>query len=157
MSVTVRSHWQFITSRTDDLFAYGDKLMQALLDQEVCVPEFGNGSVAADVERGLIEIEATASGSTLADAVATNRACVRFCMRLESVPLTGQRTTKRCRRSSLACRPRLLPTPDPSGHYGHDGFPPARARRSSQAPAKHQRRSDRMMPGLPVVRPCLKG
>jgi hypothetical protein len=77
MSVTVHSHWQFIADGEGDLFAYGDKLMQALLDQEECTSAFKDVAVAADTGRGLLEIEANTSGDTLSEAIATTAACVR--------------------------------------------------------------------------------
>jgi hypothetical protein len=77
MTVTVHSHWTFITNTTDNLFAYGDKVMQAMLDLEKCTPGFADPAVAADAERGVIEIEAEATGNDLSHAIATVHAAVR--------------------------------------------------------------------------------
>lgn len=77
MSVTIHSHWEFIALDGEDLSPYGDKIMQALLDQEGCRPEFTDSAVATDSLRRVLEIEANATGADLSDAVATVRACVR--------------------------------------------------------------------------------
>lgn len=78
MSIRIHSHWEFIVETNgEDLFAFGDKLMHALLDQEQCTPEFADSAVAADAGRGILEIEADATGEDLSHALATVRACVR--------------------------------------------------------------------------------
>lgn len=77
MTIAIHSHWEFLADGDADLFAYGDKVMQALLDQERCTPEFTDSAVAADMGRHVLEIEANACGSELSDAIATVRACVR--------------------------------------------------------------------------------
>jgi hypothetical protein len=77
MSVTVHSHWVFLTGLRDDLFAFCDTLIQALLDQERCLTGFSDSAVSADAARGLIEIEANATGDDLSHAMALVQSAVR--------------------------------------------------------------------------------
>lgn len=76
-TVTVHSHWVFLANLTDDLFAIGDKLMQALLDQEKCNRTFSDSAVAVDGERVTVEVEANATGRNLSEAIATAHSAVR--------------------------------------------------------------------------------
>lgn len=80
MSTTIHSRWEFLVKSGDHLFAFGDKLMLALLTQEECRSEFTDVAVAADSDRGVIEVEANATGDDMSDAIAIVRACVRAAM-----------------------------------------------------------------------------
>jgi hypothetical protein len=74
----VHSHWVFLAvDLGDDLFAFGDKLMHALLDQETCNKTFSDSAVSVDAGNHLLEIEANATGDTLSDAIATVQSAVR--------------------------------------------------------------------------------
>jgi hypothetical protein len=76
--VMVHSHWVFIAvDLGHDLFAFCDKLMQALLDQERCDKSFSDSAVSADAGHHQIEIEANATGNTLSDAIATAQSALR--------------------------------------------------------------------------------
>lgn len=79
MTIRVHSHLVFIVDRADrdDLFAYADKLMNALLNQETCNSAFTDSAVSADAARGVIEIEADASGREPSHAIASLQAAVR--------------------------------------------------------------------------------
>ncbi|EHY90516.1 hypothetical protein ACQPZU_04390 [Saccharomonospora azurea] len=80
MSTAIHAHWQFIVRSADDLFASADKLMEALIAQEECSHGFTDVAVAVDGDRGIVEVEANASGKDLAHAVAVAQSCVRAAM-----------------------------------------------------------------------------
>lgn len=89
-SVMVHSHWVFLAKNLDeDLFALGDKLMQALLDQERCDQTFSDSAVAADAGLGLLEIEANATGQDLSTAIATVGAAVRAALHSVGIGTPG--------------------------------------------------------------------
>lgn len=77
MSVRVHSHWVFMAESHADLFAYSDKLMEALLDQEACNDAFMDTAVSTDLGNDVIEVEADATGADLSAAIASLRAAIR--------------------------------------------------------------------------------
>lgn len=77
MSTKIHSHWEFVVTPGGDLFAYGDKLMEALIAQEDCRDEFTDSAVSVDSGRRILEVEANASGSSVEEALAIAQSCVR--------------------------------------------------------------------------------
>jgi hypothetical protein len=79
MSTTIAGHWVFIagTDGDEDLAARGDRVMNALLDQENAAPGIADSAVAVGAGRRILEIEATATGESLSDAIATGQSAIR--------------------------------------------------------------------------------
>ncbi|MEU6131047.1 hypothetical protein ABZ805_17905 [Saccharopolyspora sp. NPDC047091] len=78
MTVGVLIHWQFsVQSSTVDLFDHGDRLTEALLEQEVCTPELADSAVSVDRGRGLVEVEASAKADSVDEAIAVGQSAIR--------------------------------------------------------------------------------
>lgn len=77
MSTTMGGHWVFIADGDADLLAHGERVMEALLEQEQAAPGFADSAVSVDAEQRTMEIEATATGDDLSNAIATGQSSVR--------------------------------------------------------------------------------
>lgn len=77
MTVGVGIHWKYRVLSDVDLFAYADRLAEALLDLEATIPGLKDSAVSVDRAGRLLEIEVSAEGAQRDDAIKAGQAAVQ--------------------------------------------------------------------------------
>lgn len=76
MTIGVGIHWKYRVVGDMDLFAYADRLTEALLALETSTPGLQDSAVSVDRGKGVIEIEVSAVGSSEDEAIVLGQAAV---------------------------------------------------------------------------------